>query len=373
MFELELLQGKYLHHAQFNQTKLHTKAIQYKPARVSDALTAIAGPLAPTLACIDPFPHSRLLQLSRSYLHLIAVLAANPSPRIDLINAVMASNDVVDAIAITFGRPLPIKGILKKLPPTVLAPSEALAFKRICSCVRSRKLLSHKEAPSGLLIAILDRLPPDLRVRNITDSLSVVEEAAVISSVYYNEREDGRRKLASALATKNSRSEMFQRLRNHAYKVLGELPEGPKVRDPRMRQLRTASDMVAAGVKFRNCLATEVEEAINSERVYYTYEGEDHVVLALSPRVKGWSLDEARLRQNRRISNGVRQSIVSAFRKSGVDLVDEDGLHLKETFRAWSSLSSSGNKSIERVQKDCKVVLRYNSNSSANAPESDRV
>lgn len=287
--------------------------------RPSALLAHLAGEAALALAQLWPAPHESYLTAHCARRHLLGVAIA--------CGARLESRDAVTALTAPLSR-----AIARLVPDAPAGLRRALGrmgeigwpFETYRSLVallrrpRSSKVLRHLESVEASVVESLALLPANLLDAGLGRLLLPADAARVAADCFAAiAGRDGPERSESAAR----RWASVREARTLFEKIEGDLLQQPTLPFPSTPRLRwlTPADMIAAGRRFGNCLASLREAAARGESVLGEWAGAPPAIVRIDrDPVFGWRLEELLGPNNEPLAAAELSEIESELRALGV-------------------------------------------------------
>jgi hypothetical protein len=289
----------------------------------SPLLRLIAPPYAGVLAALWPAPHTAFVTAPAARRHLICLmLAAEPhgGAPIDVTRLMDLPLRKAIPLALDDAAPEGLRRALEHLGEIAWAPEDYRVLVQMLADPAPAKTLRHAEAITPDLVRALKALPADLRavggvaLRVPPAQASLLAEAHAVLT-----RRLAPEVLARRIAAWGQAPTPKALFTLVAEDFRLELPPPPHPGTERLRPLDTAAAIRDAARRYRNCLASYVDDAVDRRSAIYEWLPAPGAVVELTPDTFfGWRLDQARLRNNRSVDEATREAIVAELRGMGV-------------------------------------------------------
>ena len=285
-------------------------------------LDFIAGPFAARIAGVWPAPHAAFLAAPavRRHLACLALLSAGPQTVID--PAVILDKRLPSAIRIAVpGAPSGLARALERLGERAWSEADYRRLLALLAEPQTGKLLRHRAAIGVEEVRALARLNQPL-VGLCRLSLSEAAAGLIGEAFAAIERRDGpaaAQGLAQRWTAVESLPRLVERVRDD---VEPEPPAPPFPGTTRLRPLSTKAAIEDASVRFKNCLRGQAHWAYSGTSAYYEWVEPPACVLEITrDRLHGWTLDQARLAENKPVPEPTRSALITELRDMGVHVV----------------------------------------------------
>jgi hypothetical protein len=254
--------------------------------RVSDSLANFAGEFSEQIACLDPFPHTKALKLSRVKLHLMLLAFAKGANGGDLL-WLFEDQTLRDAEKKIFGGSTP--GLLKILHKSPTRAFERQTYGQLLELIASEnalKILRHMDCVTADSIAIAHHLPDELRLNKFFRHVASPNEAQVIKRVFalVPFADDDARLDFVHKFTPIKRRAIWERFMAEMQDKLLLMPSSPNIDHPNFERLRTKSMFDAAANEFGNCVAIKQASCFSGECAIFVFRRDDiKVMIGIEP------------------------------------------------------------------------------------------
>lgn len=293
------------------------------PARAgipSPLLTHIAPEFAGRIAALWPAPHAVFLTAAAERRHLLCLALSRAEIDCDLADGLLHWPLRRALKVILPAGPDGLARALARLGETAWTAQD---YGRLIDALKepaAAKIVRHAETVTPTLVQGLAGAPGQLlragfgRLNLKGEQAEVVNEAWNIALRQAGPSAAGR--LAERWSGAQSLPTLLERIRED---LLPEVAPCPLPPHPRLRHLSTKAKMREAACRFENCLVDEMPDACAGTSVYYEWLGEPGAVIELTrDLLRGWVLDEARLKNNEAVTHDTRAAIVEVMTEMGV-------------------------------------------------------
>jgi hypothetical protein len=288
----------------------------------SPLLRLIAPAYADVLAALWPAPHTAFVTAPTARRHLICLTLAGDSgdsAAVDLARLLEAPLRKAVRLVVD---PAPdgLARALERLGEIAWAPEDYRALVALLADPKPAKTLRHADHIDPAQVRTLSALPRPLReaggaaVRVSAAQAKLLAEAHALLS---------RRLPADVLAQRiaawtraPSAKALFSLVADDFRR---DLPPPPYPGTERLRPLETAAAIREAARRYRNCLASYVDAAVDRRCAIYEWLPPPGAVIELTTDPYfGWRLDQARLENNQSVDEATRAAIIAELRGLGV-------------------------------------------------------
>ncbi len=254
--------------------------------RVSDSLANFAGEFSEPIACLDPFPHTKALQLSRVKLHLLLLAFAKGANGGDLL-WLFEGQGLRGAEKQIFGGSVPgLLTILHKSPTRAFERQTYVQLLELIASENALKILRHMDCVTADSIAIAHHLPDELRLNRIFRHIASPNEAQVIKRVFalIPFADDDARLDFVHNFNPNKRSAIWDRLMAELLDKLLLMPSSPIIDHPNFERLTTTGMFDAAAKEFGNCVRIKQASCFSGECAIFIFRRDDiKVMIGIEP------------------------------------------------------------------------------------------
>lgn len=297
-----------------------------KNLRISDSLIAVAGDLAPVLALLDEFPHSKILGKSRAHLHLIALTYVR-AKSLDHAKLVFDQDGFANACEIAFGERINgLEGILRRCPASLFAADAYKLFRKIIRDSNAQKVFRHSDSIAAELIETLYNLPPELRMAGVVNKLRHPDEALIIQLACNDAKNPAgmadRKRLAERLGQIRSTEKFWEALTDELVGQLGPIPTPPPIDHPNFYPVTSLKQVIKVAKKFRNCLRNYLSEVKRGEMALHIFaRGEESAVIGIAPAFGcAGMVKEIKGPENERIRPDLYEEVIDILHRNGFEI-----------------------------------------------------
>jgi hypothetical protein len=291
------------------------------PGQPSPLLEFVAGDFAAPIAGVWPAPHGPFLAAPASRRHLVclALTLAEPGAGVDA-DAIL---DLPLKRAIRLSIPGAPDGLARALERMGERAWSAADYERLLRGLRNRhaaKILRHRNSIAPTDARALGLLPDALLERGLGQLLTGETAAGLVAEAFAAvARRDGE-SAARTLATRWGASETLKGLIDLVRDDLEpEVVAPPYPGTERLKPLATKAALRDAAARFKNCLRSHLRYACSGQSAYYEWLPAPGAVLEITrDRLRGWTLEQARLTGNDAVPEPTRSEIVADLRAMGV-------------------------------------------------------
>lgn len=288
----------------------------------SPLLRLIAPSYADVLAALWPAPHTPFLTAPTARRHMVCLmLALEADRRAPLDVSVLLEAPLRKAVRLVVD-PAPdgLARALEHLGEIAWTPVDYRALVVLLGDPKPAKVLRHAALIEPAQVRTLCALPKPLRDAGGAAARVTAAQAKLLSEAHellarrlpgevLAQRMAVWTRASSAKALFNLVADDFRR----------ELPPPPHPGTERLRPLETAAAIRDAARRYRNCLASYVDHAIDQQSAVYEWLPAPGAVVELTPdSYFGWRLDQARLENNKSVDDATRAAIVAELRGMGI-------------------------------------------------------
>jgi hypothetical protein len=330
-----------------------TRGVRPQPVdAASPLLEFIAGEFAARIAGVWPKPYAAFLAAPAARRHLVclAFTYAPDGAPIDVDGVLGRTLRRTIHIAVP-AAPAGLARALERLGERAWSEADYRRLVRMLSGHQTGKILRHRDQIDAGEVRALSLLPETLLEHGLGKlclneaAASVIEEAFTAIG-----RRDGEA-AAEALAP---RWAAVENLRGLAERVRHDLE--PEVVPPpfagtdRLRPILTKAALVDAASRYKNCLRGHLHSAGSGTSAYYEWMEVPGAVLEITrDRLHGWTLDQARLAENKAVPEPMRTAITQ-------DLVSM-GVHIgRSLWQVNDALDDVANKPMEPIRTEAEVI-----------------
>ncbi len=296
-----------------------------RPFIVTTGLRALAGFYAGRAARLWPAPHQEYFALPAQRRHLAHayITRIDRAPGLD---AKRFRRDVMRARDAEFldrwapDAPVGLVTICGKMGEVAWKPRE---YRRLVALIaqspEAAKVLRHADRVTFDTVQALEVLPATFRRSAIVRRVEQVHEAGLIRDVadLVDRLAAGRSEVLAERLERAPTRERFFRMLLEALRPK-ELPV-PFADTARLRPLRTPKQVEDAGRRFKNCLATCVDQAAFGTAAFVEWRGDEPAVMELQLEgAAGWRLEELLGFENRQLKPETVHAVHKALAEQGV-------------------------------------------------------
>ena len=313
--------------------------VQLRP-RVSHVLEHVAGPWSADLAEIFPFPHSQLLNRSSVWLHIAAMVLANPIASRNNINVIFNHvrdwRDAVSMVMPTFSRET--ASIAKKLS---LPLWPRTAYRQLTVLLEDQdavKMLRHASSVTPEFAGMIFHLPQVLRSQHVIELLHHEDEAQLLDKLFGYIEADHLDRLVVSLNASPCRRSFWNKVRRAFIIAVGEFPSPPVINDDRFTPIQNAEQLYRAANDFRNCLRNYREEVLQGSAAFYVCNVDERAVVQVEPRFGNYAVTNICGIANEPVSDQTKSVILQVLADHG--FTDQTGFRTHWAITVQSRLSN---------------------------------
>ena len=295
-------------------------------ARLTDVasplLRLIAPAYADVLAALWPAPHTAFVTAPTARRHLVCLmLALETEARAPVDLALLMDAPLRKAVRLVVD-PAPdgLTRALERLGEIAWTPEDYRGLVTLLADPKPAKILRHAERIEPVQVRTLCALPRPLRDAGGAAARVTAGQARLLAEAH------------ALLARRLSAEVLAQRIaiwtRAPTAKALfnlvaddfrRELPKAPHPGTERLKPLETTAAIRDAARRYRNCLASYVDDAIDHRCAVYEWLPAPGAVIEVIPdSYFGWRLDQARLENNKSVDEATRAAIIEDLRIMGI-------------------------------------------------------
>ena len=294
-----------------------------RPAETASPLLRLIAPAyAEVLAALWPAPHTPFVTAPTARRHLVCLmLATDAGARAPVTLSQLLDGPLRKAVRLVVDpAPEGLVRALERLGEIAWQPEDYRALLTLLADPKPAKTLRHAVEISPAQVRTLSALPKPLRdaggaaTRVTAGQARLLAEAHVLLSRRLPQDVLAQRiavwtRAPTAKALFNLVADDFRR----------ELPKPPHPGTDRLKPLETAAAIRDAARRYRNCLASYVDDAIDRRCAVYEWLPAPGAVIEVTPdSYFGWRLDQARLENNKSVDEATRGAIVEELRGMGI-------------------------------------------------------
>jgi hypothetical protein len=300
-----------------------TTLVLARPVEAASPLLRLIAPsYADVLAGLWPAPHTSFVTAPTARRHLICLmLATDAGARAPVALSQLLEAPLRKAVRLVVD-PAPdgLSRALDRLGEIAWEAEDYRALLALLADPKPAKTLRHAARIEPAQVRTLSALPKPLRdaggaaTRVTAGQARLLAEAHVLLSRRLPGEVLARRiavwtRAPTAKALFNLVADDFRH----------ELPKPPHPGTDRLRPLETAAAIRDAARRYRNCLASYVDDAIDHRCAVYEWLPAPGAVIEVTPDTYfGWRLDQARLENNKAVDEVTRAAIVEELRGMGI-------------------------------------------------------
>jgi hypothetical protein len=284
-------------------------------------LRYLAGDFAEPIAGLWPTPHSAFLAAPASRRHLVCLGLTLAEPGAGVDGESILAGPLKPAIRASV--PAAPDGLARALERLGERAWSAADYERLLRALASRhagKVLRHRDSIDPDAVRALGLLPDALLERGLGRILAGESAADLIAEAFAAiTRRDGEA-AARTLAMRWGASECLKSLIELVRDDLEpEAPPPPFPGTARLKPLATKAALRDAAGRFRNCLRNHLRYAGSGQSAYYEWLPAPGAVLEITrDRLRGWTLEQARLAGNVFVPEPARGEIIAELQAIGV-------------------------------------------------------
>ena len=325
-----------------------------RPTEVASPLLRLIAPAyAAVLAALWPAPHTPFVTAPTARRHLICLMLAMETDRRAAVEiGLLLEAPLRKAVRLVLDpAPEGLTRALERLGEIAWAPEDYRVLVALLADPKPAKTLRHAVQIDPLQVRTLGALPRPLRdaggvaVRVSAAQAKLLAEAHALLS----------RRLPEAILAERvavwTRAPTAKTLFNLvADDFRRELPKPPHPGTERLRPLETVTAIRDAARRYRNCLASYVDHAIDHQCAVYEWLPAPGAVIEVTPdSYFGWRLDQARLENNKSVDEATRTAIVEELRGMGIHVG-------RSAWQIRRALARAGSPSFELESMDAAIA-----------------
>uniref|UniRef100_B0T357 Uncharacterized protein n=1 Tax=Caulobacter sp. (strain K31) TaxID=366602 RepID=B0T357_CAUSK len=294
-----------------------------RPTDVASPLLRLIAPAyAEVLAALWPAPHTPFVTAPTARRHLICLmLALESETRAPVDLALLMDAPLRKAVRLVVD-PAPdgLTRALERLGEIAWTPEDYRGLVTLLADPKPAKTLRHAQRIEPVQVRTLCALPRPLRDAGGAAARVTAGQARLLAEAHaLLSRRLSREVLAQRIAVW-TRAPTAKALFNLvADDFRRELPKAPHPGTERLKPLETAAAIRDAARRYRNCLASYVDYAIDHQSAVYEWLPAPGAVVEVTPdSYFGWRLDQARLENNKSVDEATRAAIVEELRGMGI-------------------------------------------------------
>lgn len=321
--------------------------VQLRP-RVSHVLEHVAGPWAADLAEISPFPHGNLLNRSSVWLHISAMVLANPIASRRNINVIFnhVRGDWRDAVSMAmpaFSRET--ASIAKKLSLPLWPRTAYRQLSHLLEDEHAVKMLRHASSVTPELVGTIFHLPQVIRSHHVIDLLHHQDEAKLLAKLIEYIEPDHLERLVVSLNAAPCRRSFWKKIRRAFINAVGEFPTPPAINDDRFAPILNAEQLYRAANDFRNCLRNHLDECLSGSAAIYILDDDEKAVIQVEPRFGNNAVTNICGIANEPVSDQTKSEILQVLADHG--FTDQTGFRTHWAITVQSRLSNLGHEEAD--------------------------
>lgn len=287
----------------------------------SPLLNHVAGEFAGRIAGVWPQPHAVFLTAPAVRRHLICLALAHAPPGAAVDAEALLHRPLRRAIPLAVPSPPPgLARALERLGETCWSEADYRTLLRLLADHRLGKEFRHEDWINRDRVRALGLLPEPLLEHRMAGLVKTGPAAALVAEAFaaLAARDGGPAALAAAPAwmAAETPAKLYGRIKSD---LEPEPAPPPFPGTDRLRPLATKAALIDAAERYRNCLRNHLRWAAEGSSAYYEWiEAPGAVIEIDRSRLFGWSLEQARMGDNKPVVEPLRSAIIAELRSMGV-------------------------------------------------------
>jgi hypothetical protein len=291
------------------------------PGQPSPLLDFVAGDFAAPIAGLWPAPHGAFLAAPSARRHLVCLALTLAEPGAGVDGEAILARPLQRALRLAV--PKAPEGLARALERLGERAWSAADYERLLGGLASRhagKVLRHRDAIAAGDVRALALAPEVLLERGLgrllTDQAAGDLIAEAFAAIVRRDGEAAGRALAARWGASETLPGLIALVRDD---LEPEVATPPFPGTERLNPLATKAALRQAAARYRNCLRGHLRYACSGQSAYYEWLPPPGAVLEITrDRLRGWTLEQARLAGNDPVPEPARSEIIAELRAMGV-------------------------------------------------------